>query len=129
MNPKKREALVMWLLAVFIGAVLFAVTCHAQSNSIGVFDGSGHLIYTIPLPGQIMGVLMSLAGFAWLAKILLKFLPTPQPGTFMAWVVAFLKWVGAATPEKHQADVPVSAPTDNGIDAPIKIPPTTNFKG
>jgi len=120
MNKQKAEVLAMWAIAVVIGAVLFAVQCHAQSNSIGIFDGNGKLVYTIPLSAQLMSAIMStltaLAGVAWLVKIALRFIPTPKPGTVMAGIVAFLKVLGAVTPEKHQADVSVSQPTDNGIN-------------
>lgn len=136
MNKQKSEALVMWAIAVLIGAVLFAVKCHGQTNvatnAVSVVSTNAYVLIhtsngdiTIPLSAAFGSILATLAGFAWVARIVLRFLPAAKDGSVLAWVVGFLKVLGATTPEKHQADVSVTAPTDNGLTPGTALSPKT----
>ncbi len=124
----KRLFAILFFVAVltmfFLPIILFAQT---NSPALTFSDGAGHN-YSLPLSTQVVSAILplltTLAGLAWALKLVLRFLPTPKPGTVMAWVIAALKVVSAVTPEKHQADVPVSAPTDNGLSpGTVATPP------
>jgi len=110
------------LAGLLLAFLAFVSLCHAQTNAIGVFDGNGKLVATFGIGQQFVAALVTMAGFAWLAKFVLGFLPAAKDGTVMAWVVAFLKFVGGATKEKHQGDVSLtSQPTPNGLGAGAPI--------
>jgi hypothetical protein len=131
---RRTPIVIAWIVAsVFLGTLLLVVA-NAQTNAlvtpmptnaIAVFDSQGHVVAVFGITAQIVAALGGLAGFGWLAKFLLQFLPAAKDGTFMAYVVAFLKFWGAATKEKHQADVSLS-PTPNDLPpgSPLDSPKT-----
>lgn len=101
----------------------------STNATVTVYDQDGHGV-NIPVPDSLQALAAKYGGWltciAFVANIILRFVPKAQPGTWEAFAIWFLKFVKTSTPEKHIADVPLQ-PTASA--PPPDVPITTNFHG
>lgn len=109
------------LIIAIVVVVAVPVICFSQDEpstnaTIAYYDGAGKTV-TVPVSGYVKLVLDHLTAFiltlsavsvSVLGKFILMFLPAAKdPNSWLAKVIAILKTVGAATPEKHTDIAPI----------------------